>query len=1036
MRIKNSFTGVLFLAFMINVNFSCNICAAAPLLQGDFILSENYTLDADYGQLTGSLTIDGQENSFDGNGFKGFTTPNVSGDTFKIIIKNLGKYTLTEIANKTENSITKLQNGNRVYFSIQESDEANGVHNFFATKGNAVFANSKHGLSIQNSVVKNNKIAVEAWGAINGGIISNVNTDNGLIISDSYITKNTVQKDKGTGVINGAIYNSSKNGSFVINNSIVTNNESISNYIPTKSADIPKNAGSIVYGGAVYSDSQVLDINNSYFANNSAKNIIYSANGGAIYAKGATGTIANIANSVFENNSAVSAGYSASGGAIYLGTNASVFDSLFLNNTASSLIPPETANISYAASGGAITLGSSAKNVYIANTEFTGNSAVFGESANGGTAGGGAIYTNSSASSDTTLTVVDSSFKDNIAYGSPGSGKIAMGGAIHNSLGNKLNVVAKDKDVVFSGNKSGKNAASLVSNAIHDRNGGTINLNAAADKKIVFDDSITSENDKTKLNINSDIEYIKPELPDNTRDANTPVSAPKDGTIVLNNDMTGYNGSVNLDGGTLVVGENGTFFNNATSFTVNNPSNLDVANGVVQNHNFNNFNLKADLNTSIDADIVNKTVDNFSASSVTVENDAKINIDKINVIDNAQSKYAEIKLSDVSDNSDIQSLITVGDNVKTAMGKIYKYDVDFDDKTGEFKFTKVGESSNPGGDSYNVYTPSVYAAAVAMQIAAQAGMKEVSGYAFEHADGFTMLPKNERLAKINADVYAISEYNNQLPLSLNQTEGNAFWLRPFSTIEKVNLAHGPKVDNVTYGSLIGIDGKFKKAKRGWTKLTSGYIGYHGSLLDYSDIDINSNSMLLGITKNYYKNNFWAALSTMAGAGVGKIDEDAIGSDDFVSMNMGVSSRMGYNFEFKEGGIIFQPIASASYYFTKVFDYTNARGVKINSDPLSSLELKPGIRLIGNTKNGWQPYLSAAMVWNLFNQTDLRADGIKLPDMYIKPYVEYGLGIQRGMTHDFTCYLQSLVRTGGRNGVAFTGGLHWAIGKLKHRKDNL
>ena len=113
MRIKNSFTGVLFLAFMINVNFSCNICAAAPLLQGDFILSENYTLDADYGQLTGSLTIDGQENSFDGNGFKGFTTPNVSGDTFKIIIKNLGKYTLTEIANKTENSITKLQNGNR-----------------------------------------------------------------------------------------------------------------------------------------------------------------------------------------------------------------------------------------------------------------------------------------------------------------------------------------------------------------------------------------------------------------------------------------------------------------------------------------------------------------------------------------------------------------------------------------------------------------------------------------------------------------------------------------------------------------------------------------------------------------------------------------------------------------------------------------------------------------------------------------------------------------------------------------------------------
>lgn len=73
-----------------------------------------------------------------------------------------------------------------------------------------------------------------------------------------------------------------------------------------------------------------------------------------------------------------------------------------------------------------------------------------------------------------------------------------------------------------------------------------------------------------------------------------------------------------------------------------------------------------------------------------------------------------------------------------------------------------------------------------------------------------------------------------------------------------------------------------------------------------------------------------------------------------------------------------------------------------------------------------------MVWNFFNDTDVRANGIKLPDMNMDPYVEYGLGIQKVSNNDFTCYLQSLVRNGGRTGVALTGGMSWAVGKKRGR----
>ena len=146
------------------------------------------------------------------------------------------------------------------------------------------------------------------------------------------------------------------------------------------------------------------------------------------------------------------------------------------------------------------------------------------------------------------------------------------------------------------------------------------------------------------------------------------------------------------------------------------------------------------------------------------------------------------------------------------------------------------------------------------------------------------------------------------------------------------------------------------------------------------------------------------------------------------MTAGIANKTGYNWEFKEGRFIIQPNLILSYTMVNNFDYTNKAGVKIKSDPLHSIGINPNIRFIANTKRGWQPYASVGMVWNVMNETDVKANAVKLPEMHTKPYIQYGVGLQKHIGDRFAGYAQAMVRNGGRNGIAFTLGFRWALGK--------
>ena len=177
----------------------------------------------------------------------------------------------------------------------------------------------------------------------------------------------------------------------------------------------------------------------------------------------------------------------------------------------------------------------------------------------------------------------------------------------------------------------------------------------------------------------------------------------------------------------------------------------------------------------------------------------------------------------------------------------------------------------------------------------------------------------------------------------------------------------------------------------------------------------------------YKDNFFNATTVSVGASVGE-NHTMYGNEDFTMLLAGVANRLGYNFEFKNGKYIIQPSMLLSYTFVNTFDYTNAAGLNIESDPMHVIQLAPGVKFIMNTKKGWQPYATVNMVWNILDKQNVTANSVRLPEMSIDPYVQYGVGLQKRFKDKFVAFGQALVSNGGRNGVSLTFGLRWFLGK--------
>ena len=637
----------------------------------------------------------------------------------------------------------------------------------------------------------------------------------------------------------------------------------------------------------------------------------------------------------------------------------------------------------------------------------------------------------------------NTSFIDNYAV-STGDLQV-KGGAIYSA--GDINIVASDsKDVVFKGNYTLNNGIK-DNNAIHVAHNaeylfeiennqlskqsikftpGILLLSAGSGGRIFMYDKISGDNGSTLIpDLNAtDLQFEVDEIPHYSIN----FIGDETGHIYLLNDVENEP-NVGLFKTNLHLGRENVLDGSRLSL---NSGNLYTINNQIGTMNLGSLSVVGDTNMYVDVDLAKKQMDKPVATTYG-QHSGNINVAGMNLLSDTIEDVTLIKFAETGLMDNVVNKVNLEDKAyqSVAYTPIYKYNVSYDKRAndgGYFVFARSGGSSG-SAESFN---PAVLGSSSAASVGATATMNQAFNYAFQNSADYMNIPYLERVSMKNRNRYALSltgdgvDMGRYSPLYQPSQEEASVWVKPYATFETVGLKNGPKVHNNTYGTLIGFDTQMQSIKRGWDRVFTGYIGYNGASQRYSGIDSTQNGGLLGGTMTLYKGNFFNATTVSVGASVAN-NQTMYGNEDFAMLLSGIGNKTGYNFEFKEGKLILQPSMLMSYTFVNTFDYTNAAGVRIDNKPLHALQLAPGVKVIGNLKGGWQPYASVQMVWNLMGESNATANGVKLPEMSIKPYVQYGVGVQKRIKDHFTAYGQAMVQNGGRNGVSLTAGFRWALG---------
>ena len=434
-------------------------------------------------------------------------------------------------------------------------------------------------------------------------------------------------------------------------------------------------------------------------------------------------------------------------------------------------------------------------------------------------------------------------------------------------------------------------------------------------------------------------------------------------------------------------------------------------------YNFNSLKLGGDIDFIADVDFEKEIMDSFRTSEGSiVENGATLSVLDLNWInepvkDKTSILFAEKDLKDSVVYKGVTQIVT----------PVHVYDITYNNngEAGYFEFLRGSSSEGLSG-----YNPSVISGGISSSVGATGTLSQTLNYSFQNLENYMNIPFNERILL----AYNIDNGNRSMsagePLpSFMKENKSSVWMKPYMINEDVLLKNGAKISNKSYGTLIGYDTGFRKVNENWNGAFTGYIGYTGASQEYGSMEAHQSGGLIGATFSLYKGNLFTA--TTLSAGLMETDSKSVfGQDDYTTLLGGIGNKTGYNFEFSNGKYIIQPSLLLAYSYINTEDYKNSLNVRIENKGMHAFQISPGVRFIANLDNGWKPYIELSKVWNVDNEAKTTADGIELPRMYVKPYTQYGLGIQGLIDDEVMLYAQTLVEEGGRDGILLTGGLRW------------
>ena len=271
--------------------------------------------------------------------------------------------------------------------------------------------------------------------------------------------------------------------------------------------------------------------------------------------------------------------------------------------------------------------------------------------------------------------------------------------------------------------------------------------------------------------------------------------------------------------------------------------------------------------------------------------------------------------------------------------------------------------------------------------------------AFESMDKGTMLYNLSQKSRYQEEILGLRYYQNY----------SEFWVRGYTKSDTAELKNGPELDSDIYGLYIGMDQAIDLGLPAAT--LSFYIGYNGAHQKDKDADaiLNRNGVMAGLTLVAQEEILFY------GAGInGFYNKNRIeGPTYFDSYGLNAAFKIGINLTSEEGFITFQPSVMASY---SLLSYEHEGSI----DNAHIWQVAPQATMLFDLGRGCEPYLK---VLGSYSRMIKDKDDSATEDVYIKPYIEYGVGLQTQWI-GATTFIEATWRSGGLEGLSLKAGINF------------
>lgn len=732
----------------------------------------------------------------------------------------------------------------------------------------------------------------------------------------------------------------------------------------------------ITKGGVIQNGGTISTVENVVFDSNKSKGK------GTAISNDKNSKIGTIRNSVFSNNVSED-----KGGAIHSEKNVTIdaiYDSEFSSNQSKK--------------GGAINNGDSVKIDIISGTKFVNNKS---------TGSGGALFNDKNANIGS---IVNSEFtgnqaEDGGAIRNDGTiGKISAdfsqnsstvhGGAIYNDKG---------KITEITGNK-------FYANSSLDNGGAIYNKNIISKVSSNF---VSNHSDKkggaiyNEKEINFYADAADNELLDEIRFSGNTIAGDLNeaiyskGTLTFHADNGGvfsFDDYINNDGGKL------EFYSADNAGTLNLYNNIkddgkkgsikfadnyaiDMINSTINAISSKTLTIDSVISMNVDVDLKNAKMDNFIAK--TANGTGSINIANMNILSQTFEPKTIISFIDAETNS-----VVVNSDISRIQAEnfMHYYDVSYAD--GNFTFSRKVRDTNKTSQELGITS-------------IHSGIQLLNNSINTHV-----------LGRVVSPFEGLASGDEMQPKT---------WAKAFGSKDSVELKHFDAIDAQFYGVIGGVDSKKFTYDNGISSVYGVYAAYMGSRQKYEDNKVSQDGGYLGLYANLRLLSLFSNFA-LNGGYIANTARTVYGDDKFDMYTTNISNKTGYDIAF--GEYVLTPSIYASYMYINTEDYTSKAGAKISSASKNVLEITPEVKLAKDFGAGLDGYAKIAYTWNFYHGGKVTADDVLLPKLSVKPYVEYGIGVEKDWSEEewnpknITSFAEINRHDGGREGWDANAGLKY------------